>query len=270
MSMLDGKPLIRIPFELRRFDCLRTWVKVGGNPLSCNAILLHGLKVTQTPFSTARPKFTARPRDVRIGLNGVAKFECAASGNPRPEIVWRKEGSTQYFLSEDPNPRVQLQGPEGILRIQGVKREDAGVYVCSALSAAGSRNAVARLEVTSQDQVPPPVINILPTNQTLPIKSMATIPCEIGASMSGGGVGVKWLKNGMELEFDAEGQNGGRISVAANGTLHIGGEDLCQILSFMHKRHVYFCISRSEINGLWSIHLRCFLCFRRIHGHCLA
>ncbi|XP_035715206.1 roundabout homolog 2 isoform X2 [Folsomia candida] len=178
----------------------------------------------------SRPKFTTRPRDVRIGLNGVAKFECAAVGSPPPEIRWRKEGSTQYFLPDsEANSRVQLQGPEGVvLRIQGAKREDAGVYVCSALSAAGSRDSIVRLEVTSHD--PPPIISHLPTNQTLPIKSMATIPCEVGPSSSSGGsaatIGplptVKWLKNGMELEFDASGNNGGRINISPNGTLHIG------------------------------------------------
>lgn len=97
----------------------------------------------------------------------------------------------------------------------------------------GSRDAIVRLEVTSHDQIPPPIINILPTNQTLPIKSMATIPCEVGGTMASssetGNNGplpaVKWLKNGMELEFDAAGSNGGgRINISPNGTLHFGGK----------------------------------------------
>lgn len=136
-------------------------------------------------------------------------------------IRWKKEGSTQYFIPDDPsNPRVQLL-QEGILRIQGVKRDDAGVYVCSALGSAGSKDAISRLEVTSQDQVPPPIINILPTNQTLPIKSMATIPCEVTGTPT---PSVKWLKDGMELSL--EGGNNGRISISPNGTLHINGKHL--------------------------------------------
>jgi len=157
---------------------------------------------------------------VRIGLNGVAKFECSASGSPPPEIRWRKEGTTSYLgVPDDPgsSPRVQVLSPEGSLRITGVKREDSGIYVCTALSPAGSKDATARLAVTSQDDhQPPPIISILPTNQTLPIKSMATIPCQVDGTVS-----LKWLKDGMELDVQAA---NGRITVSPNGTLHISGK----------------------------------------------
>ncbi|ODM93983.1 Protein sax-3 [Orchesella cincta] len=38
------------------------------------------------------------PETWRIGLNGLAKFECTATGNPVPTVYWRKEGSQEIFL----------------------------------------------------------------------------------------------------------------------------------------------------------------------------
>ena len=37
--------------------------------------------------------FLVKPRDQRVGMNGIAKFECAADGNPPPSVFWTKEGS---------------------------------------------------------------------------------------------------------------------------------------------------------------------------------
>ncbi|ODM93982.1 hypothetical protein Ocin01_12699 [Orchesella cincta] len=39
-------------------------------------------------------------------------------------------------------------------------------------SGAGARDTIARLEVTSQDQVPPPIIQFGPVNQTLPLTTL--------------------------------------------------------------------------------------------------
>ena len=38
--------------------------------------------------------FTVRPSAARVGLNGIAKFDCVAQGNPPPSVFWAKEVST--------------------------------------------------------------------------------------------------------------------------------------------------------------------------------
>ena len=38
--------------------------------------------------------FTVRPSAARVGLNGIAKFDCVAQGNPPPSVFWAKEVRT--------------------------------------------------------------------------------------------------------------------------------------------------------------------------------
>ena len=141
------------------------------------------------------------------------------TGNPNPTTFWRKEGTQELLFPSMSYGRFHVS-PEGTLRIQGVKKEDSGIYVCSALSQAGSRDAEARLEVTSQDQTPPPIILMGPSNQTLPLKSMASLPCEVLATPPTIPT-IKWLKDGTELTSSPD-----RIIISANGTLQINGKFL--------------------------------------------
>ncbi|KAL3208040.1 hypothetical protein MRX96_039317, partial [Rhipicephalus microplus] len=43
--------------------------------------------------SEARPAFRLAPQDQKVGLNGVAKFHCLATGNPPPSVFWTREGN---------------------------------------------------------------------------------------------------------------------------------------------------------------------------------
>ena len=39
----------------------------------------------------AEPVFLVKPNAARVGLNGIAKFDCVARGNPPPSVFWTKE-----------------------------------------------------------------------------------------------------------------------------------------------------------------------------------
>ena len=49
----------------------------------------------------AAPIFTNRPEDQKVGLNGIAKFLCAADGNPPPSVFWTKEGSQVLMFPDN-------------------------------------------------------------------------------------------------------------------------------------------------------------------------
>lgn len=101
---------------------------------------------------------------------------------------------------------------QGTLQIRGVQKEDAGYFVCSALSVAGSATIRAFLQVTSVDDIPPPIIQIGPANQTLPTGSVAMLPCRaIGTPAPR----IRWYKDGMPL------QTGHRLIIVQSGSLKI-------------------------------------------------
>ena len=93
--------------------------------------------------------------------------------------------------------------------------EDEGFFVCSAFSVAGSISTKAYLEVTAMADEPPPIIKVGPANQTLPVNSVAILPCEASGSPS---PTVSWMKNVEPisgLQYDP------RITISDPGSLKI-------------------------------------------------
>ncbi|KAL1475210.1 hypothetical protein MTO96_037462, partial [Rhipicephalus appendiculatus] len=116
----------------------------------------------------SRPTFRLTPQDQKVGLNGVAKFDCLATGNPPPSVFWTREGNQVLMFPGKSHGRFSVSH-EGTLTITGVRKEDRGYYVCSALSVVGSSMAKGHLEVTALADLPPPIIRLGPANQTLPV-----------------------------------------------------------------------------------------------------
>lgn len=94
----------------------------------------------------APPTFVSRPKDQKVGLNGIANFDCVAQGNPPPSVFWTREGSQVLMFPGTSYGHFHVT-QEGTLRIQGAQKEDAGFLVCSALSVAGSVTWRAFLQV---------------------------------------------------------------------------------------------------------------------------
>ena len=99
-------------------------------------------------------------------------------------------------------------------KLQGVRKEDGGFYICSALSVAGSSVTKAYLEVTAIEDQPPPVIAMGPANQTLPVNTIAILPCQAFGEPK---PNIKWFKDQKILEKDGS----SRIEVKPSGTLVI-------------------------------------------------
>lgn len=99
-----------------------------------------------TFFCLAAPTFVTKPQDKKVGLNGLATFDCVAQGNPEPSIFWNKEGSQVLMFPGNSYGHLHVTN-EGSLHIQGALRDDAGFLICSAFSVAGSSTARAFLQV---------------------------------------------------------------------------------------------------------------------------
>ena len=90
------------------------------------------------------PSFTKTPSDVTVKVGADATLACAATGDPKPEIVWQKVGGDDF-----PAARERRMGvlPPDEYSIENVKSQDMGVYSCTATNAAGTIVANATLTV---------------------------------------------------------------------------------------------------------------------------
>lgn len=175
----------------------------------------------------AQPSFSVKPQDQKIGLNGVASFECRATGNPPPSVFWAREGSQMLMFPDNSYGHIHVTN-QGTLQIRGVQKEDAGYYVCSALSVAGSATIRAFLQVTSVDDIPPPIIQMGPANQTLPVGSVAMLPCR---AIGNPAPRIRWYKDGMPLQTNQ------RLIIVQTGSLKIDSK--YQLLLF-HMHEFYY------------------------------
>ncbi|KAG0443766.1 hypothetical protein HPB47_014554 [Ixodes persulcatus] len=163
----------------------------------------------------ARPSFRLTPEDQKVGLNGVAKFDCLATGNPQPSVFWTREGNQMLMFPGKSHGRFSVTN-EGSLVISSVRKEDRGYYTCSALSVVGSSMAKGYLDVTAMADLPPPVIRLGPANQTLPINTAVIMPCEATGKPV---PKVRWQYNAVPLQTDTR----PRFVILQSGALRING-----------------------------------------------
>ncbi|XP_039285448.1 roundabout homolog 2 [Nilaparvata lugens] len=177
------------------------------------------------------PVLTATPGDVKVSVGELAVLECGAAGNPPPFLFWSREGSQQLMMAGHSYGHFHVTN-EGSLHVQGANRQDAGYLLCSAFSIAGAVSARALLQVTSLEDIPPPIVEIGPANQTLPLQSVATLPCRARGNPA---PKIKWYKNGSPID----GSKAARVTIMPTGTLQI--DDLQ-----VSDSGLYTCTASSE------------------------
>ncbi|XP_022651593.1 protein sax-3-like isoform X2 [Varroa destructor] len=151
----------------------------------------------------SRPLFRQRPLDQRVALHSTAVLHCVAFGSPSPSIFWSREDSSEQERLMFPNNtygRITVD-IEGTLTVTDVTKEDEGFYVCSALSALGSITARAHLEISTLGDTPPPLISVLPVNQTVPEGESVTVHCKAEPASAGSSApNIRWLFNEKEID----------------------------------------------------------------------
>jgi len=99
-------------------------------------------------FSDA-PRLTVLPRDHRVDDGAIASFLCRASGNPVPEVYWRRAGR-RIAVGRQRYTVVAVPLGGSLLRIEPVKaaRDDDSAVECVAENGIGDPvSASARLHV---------------------------------------------------------------------------------------------------------------------------
>ncbi|XP_062127281.1 roundabout homolog 2 isoform X1 [Drosophila sulfurigaster albostrigata] len=195
----------------------------------------------------APPKFIQRPASKSVELGADTSFECRASGNPKPTIFWTiKNNSTLIFPGAPPLDRFHsLNTEEGhsILTLTRFQRTDKDlVIVCNAMNEVASITSRVQITLDSQEDRPPPIIIAGPVNQTLPIKSLATLQCKaIGLPNPT----ISWYRDGIPVHPSA------KLNITAAGDLIISDLDRQQ------DQGLYTCVASSRAGkSTWSGFLR--------------
>ncbi|XP_068615824.1 obscurin-like protein 1, partial [Brachionichthys hirsutus] len=95
-----------------------------------------------------KPRFLIKPLSTRAGRGEDAVFSCKLWGNPRPEVVWEKDGRKLNEIFESTHFSVGYQdGGWFQLKIFKTRAPDGGVYTCKARNESGEALAGAVLLV---------------------------------------------------------------------------------------------------------------------------
>ncbi|XP_071944831.1 basement membrane-specific heparan sulfate proteoglycan core protein-like [Antedon mediterranea] len=108
---------------------------IGSNMFEMDKAMVN-LRITDGPEP---PEVRISPTYRQITEGNTVDFICSANGSPTPTLRWTRIGG------EITNSALILNG---MLRFPYVSVNDAGSYQCEASNIAGSKSAVARLDVT--------------------------------------------------------------------------------------------------------------------------
>ncbi|XP_071518345.1 roundabout homolog 2-like [Panulirus ornatus] len=152
----------------------------------------------------AAPRVVEVPGDVEVEEGAALLLVCAVQGFPVPLVYWTREGS-QTILPASRTPMAptvggvegeEQEGLEGVKLTYSVSRaarHNSGRYVCGGVNSAGGVMTRVGVRVRPAHLLPPPIISVAPTNQTLPIRGHAAMTCRVWGSPL---PTVTWRHNG--------------------------------------------------------------------------
>lgn len=170
-------------------------------------------------FVTVFPKFSKTPANLTVRAGDTARLECAAQGEPHPQIAWQKDGGNDFPAARE--RRMHVMPTDDVFFIVNVKTVDMGVYSCTAQNAAGVMIANATLTVLEIPTFVKPM-----ENKEITAGEPIVLECMAGGSPR---PTLTWLKDGGPLKaterhfFTAEDQ----LMVIVGTTLSDAGRYEC-------------------------------------------
>ncbi|CAG9794127.1 unnamed protein product [Diatraea saccharalis] len=146
------------------------------------------LKVNADTVTEYAPRFVATPQTITVLEGASVTFDCAAVGNPKPEMTWLNNG-VEIDLN-DLDSRFYRWGC-GSLRVQQARALDAGSYTCRAHSILDSADAATTLHVLTVPRVS--------TGESIVearARGTALLPCNVRGKPT---PTVTWYKDGEPL-----------------------------------------------------------------------
>lgn len=139
---------------------------------------------------------------------------------------------------------INTEDGHSILTLTGFQRNDKElVIVCNAMNVVATITTRAQIMLDSQEERPPPIIITGPVNQTLPVKSLATLHCRaIGLPNPS----ISWFRDGIQVL-----PNDNKVNLTSSGDLVISNLDK------INDQGLYTCVASSRAGkSTWSGYLR--------------
>ncbi|XP_050973846.1 protein turtle homolog A isoform X2 [Labeo rohita] len=147
------------------------------------------------------------PAFLEVMLGESLTLHCDAHGNPKPTIIWRKDGS-------DAKKQETIQVLNETLSLSKVTRETSGIYKCHVSNTEGNLTHTTQLQVKG-----PPIIIIPPEDTTMNMSQDAILQCQAEAYPSN--LTYEWWKQGQNV-YHIEILKS-RVKIQVDGTLLISG-----------------------------------------------
>ena len=108
---------------------------------------------TYCNFYSDAPRITTAPRDQKVMEGKIASFFCKASGNPAPEVYWKRAGKRASMIK---TRHKTFNMPHGsVLRVDPTKwQKDETIIECVAENGIGHQaaTATARLHIYRENE----------------------------------------------------------------------------------------------------------------------
>lgn len=135
------------------------------------------------------PRFTKTPTNVTVKTGETVTLNCAATGDPPPEISWKKDGGNDFPAARE--RRMNVMPTDHLFFIVNAKTTDMGIYSCAAKNPAGTLIANATLTVLQE----PSFVRVMENKE---VTSGDSVVLQFMISGSPKPV-IKWLKDGSPI-----------------------------------------------------------------------
>ncbi|KRY17455.1 Inactive tyrosine-protein kinase 7, partial [Trichinella patagoniensis] len=132
-----------------------------------------------------RLKFSPRPVDRKLELNSDVQIPCRAVGHAPTKVKWLRlsslstDGTETQYQQPLTNLSPHIRDKDGMLYFHNAQFDDAGYYMCVAVSSQGVINVTIKIEV-----VVAPIFDLVPNNVTVEEEQNVWLHCVVRGTPS--------------------------------------------------------------------------------------